>query len=171
MAITAQAYSELQKDAKGLLDISTSDFYFDKVRPFMQEVLLKCKTDGELIRTLEKVINAADGFCNKKDYESFIESFHTLEVAITDASYFNGVMRKAPEAEKEMVRQLIEKISDLHMLVKCEEPYTPEEKKTRDRLNYEPPRGRSPIGENKDFDTHNMKTLNEPNPKKRIPNV
>lgn len=171
MAITAQAYNELQKDSKGLLDISTSDFYFDKVRPHMQDMLLKCKTDGELIRTLEKVLNAADSFCLRKDYESFMESFSILEVAITDKNYFNGVMKKAPEAERQMVRDLIEKISDLHMLVKCEEPYVPEEKKVRERLNYEPPRGKSPIGENKDFDTHNMKTLNEPNPKKRIPNI
>jgi hypothetical protein len=171
MAITTQDYNELQRDSKGLLEVSTSDFYFSKVRPHIQQMLLKCTTDGELIRTLEKVVNAADSFCIKKDYESFMESFHTLEVAITDRNYFNGAMKRASESEKEMVRELIEKISDLHMLVKCEEPYKPEEKKIRDRLNYEPPRGRSPIGENKDFDSHNMKVLNEPSPKKRIPNV
>lgn len=171
MGVTMKEYNELQKGAKGLLDVSTSDFYFNKVRPFIQEMLMKCKTDGELLRTLEKVTNAADSFCNQKDYENFMESFAVLETAITNINYFNGVMKKAPEVEKEMVRKLIEHINDLHMLVKCEEPYTPEEKPTKDRLNYEPPRGKSPIGENKDYDTHNMKILNEPNPKKRIPNI
>ena len=170
MAITTQEYNEVQRDSKGLLDINTSDFYFGKVRPFMKSILLKCKTDGELIRTVEKVINAADSFIIKKDYESFIESFSVLETAITDRNYFNGVMKKAPESERQMVRDLIEKISDLHMLVKCEEPYMPKEQESKDRLNYES-RDNSPIGENKDFVTHNMKILNEPNPKKRIPNV
>lgn len=171
MAITSQDYSELQKDNKGLLDISAGDFYFGKVRPFMNEMLLKCKTDGELIRTLEKVINAADPLCNKSDYQSFIEEFDTLEVAITDKNYFNGVMKKAPETEKEMVRELITKITDLRMLVKCEQPYMPNEKSVKERLNYNPPVGNSPVGENGDYITHNMKKLSEPNPKNRIPNV
>lgn len=169
--VTMYDYNDSQKEKKGLLDISTNDFYFGKVRPFMQAILLKCKTDGELIRTIEKVINAADSFCIKKDYNSFIESFDTLEIAITDDNYFNGVMKKAPESEKEMVRELIEKISDLRMLVKCEEPYVPQEKTIKDRLNYQSATSNSPIGENKDFDIHNMTVLTQSNPKKRIPNV
>lgn len=171
MAITNKEYNELQKETKGYLDVSAEDFYFDKVRPLMQTMLLQCKTDGELIRTIEKVINAADSFCVQKDYTNVAESFFTLEVAITDKNYFNGVMRKAPESEKEMVRDLISKISDLRMIIKCEPPQTPKEKEVKERLNYEPPRGNSPIGENKDYDIHNMKVLTEPNPKQRIPNV
>lgn len=166
MGIGESTYNELQRKAKEHLQVNASDFYFDKVRPFIQEMLLKCKTDGELIRTLEKVINASDSFCIQKDYMNLIDSFTTLEVAITDKNYFNGVMKKAPEAEKEMVRELIEKISDLRMIIKCETPVEPEEKITKERLNYN-----SPVGENEDFVAHNMKTLNEPNPKNRIPNV
>ncbi len=171
MAITNEEYNKLEKESKGYLEVSAYDFYFNKVRPFMQDMLLKCKTDGELIRTLEKVINAADSFCIEKDYNSMMESFNVLERAITDRNYFNGVMRKAPEAEREMVRELIGKISDLRMIVKCEPPYQPKEPKERERLNYKAPTGNSPIGENEDYLTHNMKTLNEPNPKQRIPNV
>ena len=104
MAITNQAYNELERNSKGLLDVSASDFYFDKVRPHMQEMLLKCKTDKELIRTIEKVINAADSFCVQNNYGMVAESFDVLEVAIKDKSYFAGVMSKAPEVEKEMVR-------------------------------------------------------------------
>lgn len=163
MAIS-KSTEEINKES--LLEISTSEFYFNKVRPFIQEMLLKCKTDGELIRTLEKVTNAADSFCVRKEYNDFIESFDVLETAITDKNYFNGAMKKAPEAEKEMVRQLIEHIKDLRMLVKCEKPTEPTGTKDKERLNYNP----SPIGENKDFGSHNMKTLNEPSPKERIPN-
>ena len=164
MAISKPSNSLENKDS--MLEISTNEFYFEKVRPFMQDMLLKCKTDGELIRTLEKVMNAADSFCIKKDYESFMSSFDTLETAITDKNYFNGVMRKAPETEKEMVRKLIEYITDLHMLVKCEKPIETKEESAKDRLNYD----KSPIGDNKDYAKHNMKILNEPNPKERIPN-
>lgn len=171
MSVTESTHDKIQKESSKYLEVSTYDFYFDKVRPFLQEMLLRCKTDGELIRTLEKVVNSADSFCTQKDYKNFMDSFTTLEVAITDKNYFNGVMRKAPEQEKEMVRQLIEKISDLRMIVKCEPPYEPKEKQSKDRLNYKSPEGNSPVGENKDFSTHNMKTLNKPNPKKRIPNV
>ena len=169
MAITVQ--NEYEKSKTGYLDIGANDYYFGKLRPFMKDMLLKCKTDGELLRTIDKVINASDSFCAKKDYVSVAESFDVLQTAITDKNYFNGVMKKAPEAEKEMVRELITKISDLRMIIKCEEPYIPEEKKLKDRLNYEPPKDNSPVGENKDYDTHNMKVLNEPNPKQRIPNV
>lgn len=171
MAITDKAYNELQKDNSGYLNISAHDFYFEKVRPFMQEMLLKCKTDGELLRTLDKVINAADGFCVKKDYANFMDSFVVLEKAIVDKNYFNNAMKKAPETEKEMVRELIAKIADLRIIVKCEPPYTPEEKKSKDRLNYKTPTLSSPIGENEDYYTHNMKTLNQSSPKPRIPNV
>jgi hypothetical protein len=171
MAITNQAYNELERDTKGLLEVNTNDFYFNKVRPHMQEMLLKCKTDGELIRTIEKVVNAADSFCIQGNYPMVAESFDILQTAITDKSYFSGVMSKAPEAEKEMVRELIIKITDLRMIIKCESPYEPKKKEIKDRLNYESPKGYSPIGENKDFDTHNMKILNESNPKQRIPNV
>ena len=171
MAITQQSYNEIQKESKGYLDISASEFYFDKIRPLMQDMLLKCKTDGELLRTLEKVINASDSFCIKKDYASVADSFDVLETAITDNNYFNGVMRKAPEAEKEMVRELISKITDLRMIIKCEPDYVPKVEKLRERLNYEKPKMNSPIGENMDYCIHNMKVLNEPNPKQRIPNV
>lgn len=169
MAITEKEYNELQKDAKGYLEINTNDFYFNKFRPFVQEMLLKCRTDQELIRTLEKTINAADSFCIAKKYTELQDSLYTLDVAINDRNYFNGVMKKAPEAEKEMVRKLIEKISDLKMIIKCEPPHEEKEVKTRERLNYEKSEF-SPIGENKDYYSRNMKTLNKPIQKTRIPN-
>ena len=155
---------EVKKE--GLLEINTNQFYFEKMRPFLNDILLKCKTDGELIRTIEKVINAADSFCVKEDYINFMASFDVLEKSITDKNYFNGPMKKGTEEEKTMVRDLIQKISDLRLIVACEKPSDPKEVKTKDRLNYDT----SPIGENKDYAKHNMKTLNQPNPKQRIPN-
>lgn len=170
MPITESDYGDLQKQQRGLLEINTQDYYFKNIRPFMKDMLLKCKTDGELLRTIEKVINAGDTFCNDKNYVALNESFDVLEKAITDKSYFNGVMKKAPEAEKEYVRKLIEKISDLRMIIKCEPPVEPKVEKTRDRLNYKEPTEFSPNGENEDYFVHNMHNLNVPHPKNRIPN-
>lgn len=170
MAITENDYENLQKQQKGLLDIDTQGFYFDNIRPFMKDMLLTCKTDKELLRTIEKVINASDSFCNDKNYEALNESFDILDTAITDANYFNGVMKKAPEEEKNKVRKLIDKIADLRMIIKCEQPVVPEEPKIRNRLNYKEPTNLSPNGENEDFSTHNMHVLNTPILKNRIPN-
>lgn len=156
---------ELNKEGS-LLEINTQQFYFDKMRPFLNDILLKCKTDGELIRTIEKVINAADSFCIKKDYINFIESFDVLETSINDKNYFNGAMKRGTEEEKEMIRNLSQKIADLRLIVKCEKPSEFKKEESKERLNYDP----SPIGENKDYAKHNMKTLNQPNPKERIPN-
>ena len=167
---TATTYDAMQREAKGYLEIGAEEFYFDKLRPFMQEMLMHCRTDKELIRTLEKVINAADSFCVKKDYTSVMESFIVLEKAINDKNYFNGVIRKASEEEKEMIRKLSDKITDLRLIIKCESPHQPEKEQPRERLNYQRSEF-SPVGENMDYGTHNMKVLSKPNPKERIPNV
>ena len=167
---TPTTYEEQEKEKKGYLEITSQDFYFNQVRPYMEEMTLKCKTDGELLRTLDKVMNAADSFVIRQNWVDLSESFEVLQKAITDPNYFNGVMKKAPEAEKDMVRTLITKISDLQMLIKCEksEPIK-NESKLKERLNYTT--NNSPIGENDDFAMHNMAKLNEPKPKQRIPNV
>lgn len=172
IAVTPSTYDEQEKERKGYLEISANEFYFNQVRPHMEEMTLKCRTDKELLRTIDKVINSADSFAIRQDWLNVSESFEVLQTAITDASYFNGVMKKAPEAEREMVRALSSKIADLQMLIKCEktEPVK-DNSKAKERLSYRAGIGNSPIGENEDFVTHNMTKLNEPKPKQRIPNV
>ena len=65
-----------------------------------------------------------------------------------------------------MVRELIKKIAELKMIIKCENIEEKHEKnKVRERLNY------SPNGENKDYAIHNMENLSKANPRERIPNV
>lgn len=169
--ITDKNYVEAEKARRGILEINTEEYYFGKLRPFMKEVMAVCKTDPELYRTLDKVINETDGLCAAKEYPRIIEAFSVLNNAITDLNYFNGVMQKASEEEKKKVRELISKIADFFMIVKCEEPVEKPEKKTKDRLDYKKSFEDSPIGENMGYREHNMKKLNEPNPGKRIPNV
>lgn len=163
MAMNEQTYAEARKDNP--LDISASDYYFDTMRPFLDKVLTTCRTDPELVRTVEKVINAADSFCAAKDYANLSDSFEVLYTAITDKAYFNGAIKRGTEEEKSLIRSLATKISDMRMIIQCEPPVTPPTPVIKERLNYT-----SPIGENSDFTSHNMKKLNEPHPKKRIPN-
>lgn len=163
MPLNEKTYAEARKENP--LEITASDFYFDTMRPHLEKMLATCRTDPELIRTIEKVINAADSFCAAKNYEALSESFDVLNTAITDKTYFNGAMKRGSEEEKSMVRDLATKISDMRMIIQCEPPVTPETPSVKERLNYS-----SPIGENQDFGSHNMKNLNTPQPKRRIPN-
>jgi len=163
------AMSEKDQNLKsGPLQITTEDFYFNNIRPYALEVMVKCRTDKELTRTIEKVLNASDSFCQSGAYTLVSDSFDVLNTAITDPNYFNGAMRTAPEEEKELVRGLAEKISDLKMIIQFDGEKSKPEPKIKDRLNFDP--DKTPWGENKDYPMHNMKTLNEPHPKQRIPN-
>lgn len=162
MPLTDQTYAEARKENP--LEITAYDYYFNTMRPYLEQMLATCHTDPELIRTIEKTINAADTFCAAKDYAAVSEAFETLNVGISDKAYFSNAMKRGTEEEKRMVRDLITKISDMRMIIQCEPPVDPVTPKIRERLNY------SPIGENQDFNSHNMKSLNTPNPKRRIPN-
>lgn len=152
---------------KDLLDINTEKYYFEKLRPFMQEMMRTCRTDQELFRTLEKVTNASDGFCQNKQFDELADAYQVLITAITDKAYFTtGPMKRGTEEEKNMVRNLVTKITDFLMIIKCEPRDDVKEPKVSERIGYS-----SPIGENEGFSSHNMKELTKPNPKNRIPNV
>lgn len=153
------------------LDVTASQYYFDTLKPYMKDMYMKCTTDEELGRTLEKVMNKADSCVVASEYADASEAFDQLYEAITDKTYFTGtVMQKAAEEEKKLIRGLAEKIVDFRMIVKCEQPVEKEEKKARDRIGYREGTESSPIGENEDFSTHNMESLNKCEPKGRIPN-
>ena len=169
--ITESNYADVERSKKGVLDVDTEQYYFDTLRPYIQEMMRTCKTDQELYRTLDKVVNATDSLCARKEFKRIPEEFEVLNIAITDKNYFNGVMKKAPESEKEMVRTLISKISDFMMIIKCEPEQASKEEKIKERIDYKLSPDGSPNGENGAYYTHNMKELNKPNPKTRIPNV
>ena len=172
MALSANDYNEIQKEDKGLLDISASEFYFDKVRPHIQDILLTCKTDPELIRTLDKAINAGDSFCARKEYGLLVESFEAFNKVAGNQKYFSGIIKQASEEEKNKIRKLTELVNDLRIIVQCEKPAQPKEVEAKDRIDYN-----SPIGEikgegyNKGHLEHNITNLSKPIPKDRIPNV
>lgn len=165
--ITVRPDDLLEKSKDEVLEIGAQKFYFDKLRPYMQDMLLTCKTDGELVRTLEKVINASDSFCQAHQYSELADTYTVLLKGITDRSYFvTGPIRKATEEEKNKVRELIKKINDLLLIIRYEKPVPKKEKVIKERIGYI-----SPNGENMDYAEHNMEMLNEAKPKERIPNI
>lgn len=166
MAISEQTYVEAERGRRGILDIDTEHYYFDNLRPYMQEMMNTCKTDEQLYRTLDKVVNAVDSLCVRKQFKQIPDEIEVLNIAINDRNYFNGPMKRAPESEKEMVRKLSSKLSDFLMIIKCEPDDVAVEPSTKERLDYH-----SPSGENMTYATHNMKELVKPIERMRIPNV
>lgn len=166
MAISEQTYVEAERGRRGILDIDTEQYYFDNLRPYMQEMMKTCKADGELYRTLDKVVNAVDSLCVRKQFKKIPDEIEVLNIAINDRNYFNGPMKRAPESEKEMVRTLSSKLSDFLMIIKCEPDDVAVEPSIKERLDYH-----SPSGENMAYATHNMKELGKPIERMRIPNV
>lgn len=167
MAISKQA--GMEEDS--LLNVTAQAYYFNTMRPYLEQMYMTCVTDEELCRTIQKVMNSGDTACVRKEYDKLAEAFDVIEVAITDKNYFNGVMQKASEKEKEMVRNLPEKIESLRAIIKCEPKDDVAPEGIKDRIGYRPGTVSSPIGENEDFATHNMSALNKPMPKERIPNI
>lgn len=160
-----------QNDEKSMLSVSPQSYYFNTMRPYLGEVYMKCRTDEELCRTVDKVINASDSACAGNDLGQLDDAYDILEKVIRDPHYFEGPMRKGTEDEKEMVRGLMAKIDDLRLIIKSEKVEPSENPAERERYGYHKADESSPIGENEDFGTRNMKTLNEPHPKPRIPNI
>lgn len=172
MAISTNDYNDLQREDKGLLEISANDFYFDKVRPHMEDILLTCKDDPELIRTLEKIINAGDSYCVRKEYDLLLTSFDAYTKVVSGPNYFSRIIKNATEENKNKIRALTVLFSDLTMIIKCEKPAEFVETEAPERLDYNSPIGGiKGDGYNNGHAEHNMKKLSEPNPKQRIPNV
>lgn len=154
-----------------LLNVTAQAYYFNTMRPYLEEMYMKCVTDDELVRTIQKLMNEGDSACVRKDYDKLAEAFDIIEEAITDKNYFNGVMKKASEEEKKLVRELPEKITTMRAIIKCEPPSDVAPEQKRERLGYIPGTLTSPNGENEDFVTRNMSALNKPQPGRRIPNI
>ena len=113
MPITERDYGDLQKQQRGLLEINTQDYYFKNIRPFMKDMLLKCKTDGELLRTIEKVINAGDVYEG-----NFIFGMITNSLSIGGIKNITGRDTKLDDGlfEVTLVRQ-VNNINDLNDIV------------------------------------------------------
>lgn len=163
---------------KSPLEINANDYWFKKLRPYMGMILGKCKTDRELIRSVEKCINAIDDKCNIKKYSEIIGDEKSpgvmmplFKVISNDIYYSSSALKYASEEEKQLIRDLRQQIEDFSLILKFEEDNNNSNQKIKERINYSSPNG-DKSGFNLDYSEHNMKNLNKiVNPKTRIPNV
>lgn len=123
---------------KDVLNIMPETFYTDTLKPAMDEVLLKCKYDEELLRTVDKAMNTANSAVARKDYHELAESFDVLVSVLNNSGYLNGKLyAKAKESEKEMIAKMLQNISDLLVIIKFTKPEEKEEAKPRERIGYD----------------------------------
>ena len=169
---------EQQVDRGGLLNISAEKYYVDTLRPKMTGLGLITKADGELIRTLEKSVNAIDGLLVNKPFTERVQmDIQDVITPITDVVnekngyYGKEVIRALPEKEKDAIRALMASIYDFMLIVKSDMTASVEEPKEVERMLYKPSIDGT-NGTNIGYETHNMKALNENFQKKnRIPNI
>ena len=169
MAIAVRPEEATKKSSP--LDINANEYYFKNLRPYMEDLLIRSKTDGELTRSITKIINTVDSKIIVNDFDAIEEDLIPTLKVLTDESYFvNGPLRRATEEEKNMVRTLRDKLNDFRLILKAEERVPKEEKPKRERLNYDASIDGGKGG-NLDYQEHNMSKLNEPIPNKTIPNL
>lgn len=121
------------------LNIMPENFYFDTLRPELQKVLEIIKFDPILVDTAEEVINKADGYAVRKEYNGLKTVLVPLSNVILGKSYSKtDKFIRAEEEEKALVRKLSKDIQDMLTILTCtEEPAKEEEKTPRQRLNYD----------------------------------
>lgn len=176
VAIHPDTALEQQAQTKAPLEIGASDYWFQTLRPYMENMLMTCRTDEELIRTIEKDINTIDSVIVREEYPRIIGEKNDpgvlvplMNVLSSPQYYTTGPLRHSTEKEKEVVRGLIEKVNDFALILQFEKVPEKQESKTRERLGYSPTGDGN--GFNSDHAVRNMASLNKPNPRQRIPNV
>lgn len=157
---------EQQSEVKGLMEINAKDFYWDKLRPAFIEYNRTYNSDPELNKTIDKAINMADSASEAQKYDEVVEAMQTLMVVVGDKGYMNRHMKTATDEEKQAISDMLHKIDDIIMIIQNEPAVKKEEPEIRERLNYTPNEDDVYNGRNNDFRTHNMDSLNEPNPAK-----
>lgn len=147
-----------KREDKGLLEISANDFYFDKVRPHMEDILLTCKDDPELIRTLEKIINAEIHIVFVKNMICCWHHLTHTRKLYPALIIFLVLLKMRPKKNKNKIRALTVLFSDLTMIIKCEKPAEFIEAEAPERLDYNSPIGGiKGDGYNNGHVEHNMK--------------
>jgi hypothetical protein len=140
--LTQEDHIKLEQQQTGLLEIDANKFYFDKLRPFLQEFNKTYHTDRELNRTIVEVINKVDSALTDKRYRDVEDAYSSLLGGIQNRNYtISGPMRYGSDEEKKAVNSLIEKFNDFSVILKYEKEEDKEKPKLRDRLNYQPPNG------------------------------
>jgi hypothetical protein len=157
---------EQQQDIKtGMLDINSSTFWWERLRPSFDEYMKKYDSDPELNRTLEKAINMADSATQAHKKDEVVEAMQTFMTVTGDKGYMQRHMKTASDEEKDALRDIQKKTEDLLLILKTEKPYYPPKPEDPQRVvEYMESPDDALGGFNVDWQKRNMKTLNESEP-------
>ena len=159
---------EQQEDVKnGILDINSTKFWWDILRPKFDEYVRTYNTDPELNRTLEKAMNMGDSAMQRHKKDEVAEALQVFMAATMDNGYVKKHMHEATDKEKAFLRDMQKKTEDMLVILKTEAPYYPPKPKPTERVvEYVESDTDAMGGFNKDWYERNMDTLNESNPTK-----
>jgi hypothetical protein len=123
------------------MEIMPEQYYFDKVKPLLDEMFGKIKFDPVLVSTIEEVINKANAHAVHKEYEEFVEDFNPLTMVLLDSKsqYLKTkIYTTASAEEKTLVEKLSNEIQQLITICKFSKTEKIDKKeKVRPRLGYD----------------------------------
>jgi hypothetical protein len=145
-----------------LLEVMPEDYYSETLKPMLEDIQLTCKFDPELNRTIEKTINIANQQAARKNYPELQAAFDVLAITLTDKHYLkSNLYIKAEQQEKTALKDLVQTIQELVMIIKCTKPEAVSSDETgRQRIGYN--------SEKKENDTLSKNTTGKL--RERVPN-
>lgn len=169
MAMTQEQAMDQKKG--GILDVNSSEFYWDKLRPLMESYNKTYSSDPELNKTFERMMNMADSAMQNKDFNLVTESVGVFNKVVSDKTYMSRHMKTATDEEKQAITDILKKVSDLMLIMQSEgNPPQKKDKSIKERVAYIPSEDNYFGGENEDFKRRNMSTLNQGEPVNKILN-
>ena len=160
-----ETYNINEEITSGIMDINSDEYWFNTLRPYMNDILSLNTSDRELNRTIEKIINITDTLMMQNRTKEIPKEFDVLRTVTLDRNYFvNGPMKGAPEEQKKLVKELNGKIDDFMLIIEVDPQMIPDAPVKPKRIDWE-------NGKSESYLTHNIKELKKPIGIKRIPNT
>lgn len=123
------------------LEIMPEQYYFDKVKPLLDEMFGKIKFDPVLVSTVEEVMNKANAYAVHKDYDNLVESMNPLTIVLLNSKsqYLKTkIYSTASTEEKALVEKLASELQQLLTICQfSKSEKTVKEDKVRPRLGYD----------------------------------
>ena len=129
------------------LEITPEVYYFDKIKPLLDEMLGRIKFDPVLITTIEEVINKANTHAVHKDYDALVNSVSPLTMVLLNSKsqYLKTrIYTTASTEEKALVEKLAKELQQLLTICQfSKSDKAPKENKVRPRLGYDEETGQN----------------------------
>lgn len=121
------------------MDISAKEYYFQKLRPEIDQFCATYKTDSILLASFEEVMNKTDTQLIKEEYqEVYYGSFQEILKVITSSNYdITGAGRRSSEAERQARKEVITKISIFLGIVRASKKTEPQTEDNIQRIGWD----------------------------------